>query len=421
DYAVDYFKQLKATYGKGRERQTEIRVFDDIEATKVVNRNAKLYVNREEGFVGTSLKKDEYVADCSDIDDIIVFTREGKMTVTKVDAKTFVGKDIIHVAVFKKKDTRTVYNMVYRDGLKGASYIKRFTVTGVTRDKPYELTTGQAGSEVLYFSANPNGEAEVITVQLRAMGTIKKLRWDLDFSEILIKGRESKGNTVTKYAVKRIELKEKGMSTLKPRNIWFDEVVQRLNVDGRGTLLGAFKGNDLLLLINQKGILKTVSPDLSLHFEENMIVLEQWNPKKPISVIYYEGAKQLFYVKRFVVDQPVKEELIISDHPDSYLELVSTDWRPVVELVYAKERGKEVKPAETIALDEFIGVKGIKAMGNMLTKADLKSTALKEPLAYVPQEDEDELEPEDPVITENEGISPNDQDLPEFGEQITLF
>jgi len=421
DYAVDYFKQLKATYGKGRERQTEIRVFDDIEATKVVNRNAKLYVNREEGFVGTSLKKDEYVADCSDIDDIIVFTREGKMTVTKVDAKTFVGKDIIHVAVFKKKDTRTVYNMVYRDGLKGASYIKRFTVTGVTRDKPYELTTGQAGSEVLYFSANPNGEAEVITVQLRAMGTIKKLRWDLDFSEILIKGRESKGNTVTKYAVKRIELKEKGMSTLKPRNIWFDEVVQRLNVDGRGTLLGAFKGNDLLLLINQKGILKTVSPDLSLHFEENMIVLEQWNPKKPISVIYYEGAKQLFYVKRFVVDQPVREELIISDHPDSYLELVSTDWRPVVELVYAKERGKEVKPAETIALDEFIGVKGIKAMGNMLTKADLKSTALKEPLAYVPPEDEDELEPEDPVITENEGISPNDQDLPEFGEQITLF
>jgi len=427
DYAVDYFKQLKTTYGKGRERQTEIRVFDDIEATKVVNRNAKLYVNREEGFVGTSLKKDEYVADCSDIDDIIVFTREGKMTVTKVDAKTFVGKDIIHVAVFKKKDTRTVYNMVYRDGLKGASYIKRFTVTGVTRDKPYELTTGQSGSEVLYFSANPNGEAEVISIQLRALGTIKKLKWDLDFSEILIKGRESKGNTVTKYAIKRVELKEKGLSTLKPRNIWFDEVVQRLNVDGRGTLLGAFRGNDLLLVINQKGILKTVIPDLSLHFEENMIVLEQWNPKKPISVIYYEGAKQLFYVKRFVVDQPVKEELIISDHPDSYLELVSTDWRPVVELVYAKERGKEVKPAETIVLEEFIGVKGIKAMGNMLTKADLKSTALKEPLAYEAQEDdgEVELEPEVKEIAENEGVTGssnlNDQDSPEFGEQITLF
>jgi len=427
DYAVDYFKQLKTTYGKGRERQTEIRVFDDIEATKVVNRNAKLYVNREEGFVGTSLKKDEYVADCSDIDDIIVFTREGKMTVTKVDAKTFVGKDIIHVAVFKKKDTRTVYNMVYRDGLKGASYIKRFTVTGVTRDKPYELTTGQSGSEVLYFSANPNGEAEVISIQLRALGTIKKLKWDLDFSEILIKGRESKGNTVTKYAIKRVELKEKGLSTLKPRNIWFDEVVQRLNVDGRGTLLGAFRGNDLLLVINQKGILKTVIPDLSLHFEENMIVLEQWNPKKPISVIYYEGAKQLFYVKRFVVDQPVKEELIISDHPDSYLELVSTDWRPVVELVYAKERGKEVKPAETIVLEEFIGVKGIKAMGNMLTKADLKSTALKEPLAYEAQEDdgEVELEPEVKEIAENEGVNDssnlNDQDSPEFGEQITLF
>ena len=254
DYAVYYFKQLKATYGKGRERQTEIRVFDDIEATKVVNRNAKLYVNREEGFVGTSLKKDEYVADCSDIDDVIVFTKDGKMTVSKVDAKTFVGKDIIHVAVFKKKDTRTVYNMVYRDGARGASFVKRFTVTGVTRDRPYELTTGQAGSEVLYFSANPNGEAEVINIQLRAVGTIKKLKWDLDFSEILIKGRESKGNTVTKYAIKRIELKEKGLSTLKPRNIWFDEVVQRLNVDGRGSLLGAFRGNDLLLIINQKGI-----------------------------------------------------------------------------------------------------------------------------------------------------------------------
>jgi len=317
--------------------------------------------------------------------------------------------------------------MVYRDGLKGASYIKRFTVTGVTRDKPYELTTGQSGSEVLYFSANPNGEAEVISIQLRALGTIKKLKWDLDFSEILIKGRESKGNTVTKYAIKRVELKEKGLSTLKPRNIWFDEVVQRLNVDGRGTLLGAFRGNDLLLVINQKGILKTVIPDLSLHFEENMIVLEQWNPKKPISVIYYEGAKQLFYVKRFVVDQPVKEELIISDHPDSYLELVSTDWRPVVELVYAKERGKEVKPAETIVLEEFIGVKGIKAMGNMLTKADLKSTALKEPLAYEAQEDdgEVELEPEVKEIAENEGVTGssnlNDQDSPEFGEQITLF
>jgi topoisomerase-4 subunit A len=428
DYAVDYFKQLKATYGKGRERQTEIRVFDDIEATKVVNRNAKLYVNREEGFVGTSLKKDEYVADCSDIDDVIVFTKDGKMTVSKVDAKTFVGKDIIHVAVFKKKDTRTVYNMVYRDGARGASFVKRFTVTGVTRDKPYELTNGQAGSEVLYFSANPNGEAEVINIQLRAVGTIKKLKWDLDFSEILIKGRESKGNTVTKYAIKRIELKEKGLSTLKPRNIWFDEVVQRLNVDGRGSLLGAFRGNDLLLVINQKGILKTVTPDLSLHFDEDMIVLEQWNPRKPISVIYYEGGKKMFYVKRFTVDQPVKEELIISDHPDSYLELVSTDWRPVVALAFAKERGKDAKPEEIVVLDEFIGVKGIKAMGNMLTKFDLKSTELKESLPYEEVEETDLeealTEVENSAETKediNLSAQSEDKDAPEFGEQITLF
>src|SRR5690606_29534043 len=211
DYAVAYFTRLKDEYGKGRERKTEIRLFDDVDATKVVIRNTKLYVNRAEGFVGTSLKKDEYVGDCSDIDDVIVFTREGKMMVTKVDAKTFVGKDIIHVEVFDKKDQRTIYNMIYRDGSKGSSFIKRFAVTGITRDKEYDLTNGNKGSEVLYFSANPNGEAEVITVLLRQVGSIKKLKWDIDFAEVLIKGRNSKGNLVTKYAVKKIELKEKGI------------------------------------------------------------------------------------------------------------------------------------------------------------------------------------------------------------------
>ncbi len=252
EYAIDYFKSLKEKYGKGRERKSEIRMFDDIEATKVVIRNTKLYVNREEGFVGTALRRDEYVTDCSDIDDIIVFTKDGQMMVTKVDAKTFVGKNIIHVAVFKKKDKRTIYNMVYKDGKGGPSYVKRFAVTSITRDKLYDLGTGKAGTDVLYFSANPNGEAEVVTINLRQVGSIKKLKWDIDFADVLIKGRASKGNIVTKYSVKRIELKEKGLSTLKPRKLWFDDTVQRLNIDERGELLGEFTKEDRLLIVNQK-------------------------------------------------------------------------------------------------------------------------------------------------------------------------
>ncbi|NNK40397.1 MAG: DNA gyrase/topoisomerase IV subunit A, partial [Winogradskyella sp.] len=263
EYAIAYFSRLKKDYGSGKERKTEIRVFDDVDVTKVVIRNTKLYVNREEGFVGTSLKRDEYVCDCSDIDDIIVFTRDGVMMVTKVDSKTFIGKNIIHVAVFKKKDKRTIYNMIYRDGKSGPSYVKRFAVTSITRDKEYDLTNGSKNSTIWYFSANPNGEAEVVTVMLRQVGSIKKLKWDLDFADILIKGRASKGNLVTKYSIKRVELKEKGVSTLKPRKIWFDDTVQRLNVDGRGELIGEFRGEDRLLIITQSGIVKTILPELT--------------------------------------------------------------------------------------------------------------------------------------------------------------
>ena len=354
EFAIDYFKGLKADYGKGRERKTEIRVFDDIEATKVVIRNTKLYVNREEGFVGTSLRKDEYVTDCSDIDDVIVFTQDGKMMVTKVGAKTFIGKDIIHVAVFKKKDTRTIYNMIYRDGARGASYVKRFSVTSITRDKAYDLTKGTKSTKVIYFTANPNGEAELVTVLLRQTGSIKKLKFDLDFTDMIVKGRGSRGNIVTKYSVKRIELKEKGLSTLKPRKIWFDETVQRLNVDQRGELLGDFTSEDRLLIIDQNGIVKTVVPEITLHFNDAMIVLEKWDPKKPISVIYWEGEKELFYVKRFLIENPDKEEKVISDHSKSYLETVFTDYRPVVELVFAKKRGKERQENTEIKLENFI-------------------------------------------------------------------
>lgn len=382
EYAIDYFKRLKKDYGEGKERKAEIKVFDDIEATKVVIRNTKLYVNREEGFVGTSLRRDEYVTDCSDIDDIIVFTEEGKMMVTKVDSKTFVGKGILHVAVFKKKDKRTIYNMIYKDGPRGATYVKRFAVTSMTRDREYDLTAGTKGSKVLYFTANPNGEAEVVTILLRQSGSIKKLKWDLDFADQLIKGRGSKGNIVTKYAVKRVELKEKGLSTLKPRKIWFDDTVQRLNLEGRGELLGEFKSHDRLLLINQKGVVKTVIPEITLRFDEDMIVLEKWEPKKPLSAIYWEGEKELFYVKRFLIENPDREELIITEHPKSYLECVFTDYRPQAEIVFVKERGKERKENQEINLEEFIAIKGITAMGNQLTKDKVLEINALSPLPY---------------------------------------
>ncbi|MGO4921157.1 DNA gyrase/topoisomerase IV subunit A [Maribacter spongiicola] len=407
EFAINYFKNLKETYGKDRGRLTEIRVFDDIEATKVAIRNTKLYVNRDEGFVGTSLKKDEYVTDCSDIDDIIVITSEGQMMVSKVDSKIFVGKGIIHVAVFKKKDKRTTYNLVYKDGKGGPTYIKRFNVTSITRDRVYDLTTGKAGSQILYFTANPNGEAEVITVLLRQVGSIKKLKWDIDFSDVLIKGRASKGNIVTKYSVKRIELKEKGVSTLKPRKIWFDDVVRRLNVDGRGELLGEFRGDDLILVINQKGIAKTFLPVLTSHFDDDMIVLEKWIPEKPISAIYWEGEKERFYVKRFLIENENKEELFVSEHPKSYLELVSTDWKPMVEIEFPKPRGKEAKDNESVDIEDFISIKGIKALGNQFVTEKVKNINLLDPLPYEPEVPE---EIEDIEVVDEEDVASNDND-----------
>lgn len=414
DFAIKYFTNLRDKYGKGRERKTEIRNFDNIEATKVVLRNTKLYVNREEGFVGTGLKKDEYVADCSDIDDVIVFLRDGSMIITKVDVKTFVGKDIIYVAVFDKNDKRTVYNMIYRDGKNGASFVKRFSVTGITRDKAYDLTQGTAGSMVLYFSGNPNGEAEVVTVLLRQVGSIKKLKIDLDFATIAIKGRASRGNTVTKYPIKKIELKEKGISTLKPRRVWFDDTVHRLNVDGRGELLGEFKPNDRLLIVNQNGKLKTIVPELTTHFEDGMIVLEKWKPNKPVSAIYYDGDKQRYYVKRFLVENENKEETFITEHEDSRLEIVSTDWRPVAEVIFAKVKGVQ-KDLLTVDLESFIAVKGIKALGNQLTGDKVKEINLLESLPY------EEPEPEIPEINAEDVI--DDEDTPvnlEDDGQITM-
>ena len=396
-YAIDYFKRLKSTYGKDKDRKTEIRSFHDIVATKVVIRNTKLYVNREEGFIGTSLRKDEYITDCSDIDDIIVFRKDGKMIVSKVASKTFVGKDIIHIAIFKKKDTRTVYNMMYRDGKSGASYMKRFAVTGVTRDKEYDLTTGKSNSLVHYFTANPNGEAEAVTVLLRSVGSIKKLKWDIDFSDLAVKGRGVRGNTITKFAIRKVEFKSSGVSTLKPRKIWFDDAVQRLNVDSRGELLGEFRAEDKILIANQSGKIKAVTPDLQMHFEDDMIVLEKWKPNKPIAVLYYDGEKERYYIKRFLIETEDKEEVFISDHSKSQLEIIVVDYRPIAEVVFSKRslENKEVN------FEEFIAIKGIKAQGNQLTADKIKQVNL---LASLPYDEPEDLEVEEVEVVEEEVI-----------------
>ena len=419
EYAVDYFKELKKKYGKGKERKTEIKSFHDIVATKVVIRNTKLYVNRAEGFVGTSLRRDEYVADCADIDDVIIFRKDGKMMVTKVASKTFVGKDIIHVAVFKKKDKRTVYNMMYRDGRGGPSYMKRFNVTGITRDKEYDLTNGNKSSVVHYFTANPNGEAEVVTVNLRAVGSIKKLKWDIDFADLAIKGRGVRGNLVSKFAIKKIEFKYAGVSTLKPRKIWFDDAVQRLNVDNRGDLLGEFRAEDKILIATQSGKIKAVTPNLQMHFENDMIVLEKWKPKKPISAIYFDGAKQKYYVKRFLIESPEREELFISDHPNSQLEIIATDYRPMAQVVFSKRslENREVN------FEEFISIKGIKALGNQLTSDKIRQVNLLESLPYEEPEEPtiEEVEVIDEEIVSNDSEETSEESKPEDDGQITLF
>lgn len=429
-YAIDYFTRLKKDYGKGKERKTEIRVFDDIQAAKVVLRNTKLFVNRAEGFIGTSLKKDEYVADCSDIDDVIVITKSGTMMIAKVDSKTFIGKDIIHVAIFKKKDKRTTYNMIYRAGTGLPTYVKRFNVTSVTRNKDYQLAGDKKGAQVLYFTPNPNGEAEIVTVYLRAVASVKKLRLEINFADVLIKGRASKGNTVTKNAVKSVELKEKGLSTLKPRKIWFDETVQRLNLDERGELLGEFRPEDRLLIINQHGNVRTIIPEVTHHFDDDMIVLEKWDPKKPITAIYWDGAKERYYGKRFLIDAPDKEETFISDHNNTQLELVSTDWRPVAEMIFYKQRGKDQQENEQVVMEDFIAVKGISAMGNQFYTEKLKGLNWAASLPYeelVTEQPEENISTTSVIdrketIPSDEGKDDTNDALDDDGEgQTTLF
>ena len=416
-YAIDYFTNIQKKYGKDKERKTELRVFDNIDATKVVLANEKFYVNREEGFIGTSLKKDEYVFDCSDIDDIITFQKDGTMKVVKVEAKTFIGKNIVHVGVFKKGDKRTVYNMIYREGKEGPYYMKRFSVTGVTRNTDYKLASDKKGSEMLYFSANPNGEAETVTVLLKPNSRVRKNKIEIDFSELAIKGRDSRGNLVTKYAVKKVDLKEEGVSTLAPRKIWFDDTVRRLNADGRGTLLGSFKGDDKILTINQNGEAKLVTFDLLNRFDDEYLILEKWKPEQPITCIYFDGEKGIYFIKRFLLENTTNvQHFMPSEHPKSFVEFVGTSDGCTAEIIFPKDKSGKEKEPEIINIDEFIAVKGIKAIGNQFIKEKVKSINI-----TIPEPLEEEVIEVEESESEEANADSEVNEIPEEGQIGDLF
>jgi len=404
-YTIDWFEKLKEKYGKGRERKTELRTFDKVEATQVALANVKLYVNREDGFIGSGLKKDEFVCDCSDIDEIIVFRADGKCIITKVQDKVFVGKEIEHVAVFKKNDERTVYNMIYKDGQSGVSYIKRFSVVGVTRDKEYDLTKGTKGSRVLYFTANPNGEAEVVNIQLKPHAKLKKLQFDESFAEIAIKGRNSMGNIITKYPVKKIVLKSKGISTLSGRKIWYDDILKRLNADGRGKYLGEFDGDDRILTVFSNGVYELTSFDLNNHFDDKMTVIEKYNPEKVYSVVHVDGKSKNYMVKRFMFENTAigRETSIISDEPGSKMILISGTTQTMVKVEQLKGATKIPETLE-LNLADLIDIKGMKAMGNRLSQHLVQSVTL------IPGDDDDGTDHEPvPVIDPEPTITPEDE------------
>jgi len=406
-FTIAWFERLKAKYGKGRERLTEIRNFENIVASKVVVANEKLYIDRVEGFVGTSLKKAEYVCDCSDIDDVIVFRKDGTYIVSKVSDKAFVGKNVLHLAVFKKNDTRTIYNIVYRDGKDGFIYMKRTAVTGVTRDKEYDMTQGTPGSKILYFSVNPNGEAEVLKVTLKPKPRIKKLIFEVDFSELAIKGRSSMGNILTKFEIHKIALKEKGISTLGGRKIWFDDDVARLNSDGRGRYLGEFSGDDMILVIYKSGEYILSNFDLSNHFGDGIMLIEKFNPKKVLTAVYFDAEQGYYYVKRFELEEsPNKEIGFIGEYAENRLVCFSWVGHPRFELLFGgKNEGRE---PEVVDVDEFIGVKSYKAKGKRLSIYEIKEINELEPTVI----DEEPVAVEEPDKTDELFVIPDFGDIP---------
>jgi topoisomerase-4 subunit A len=435
DYAVEYFKDLKKRFGAGKERKTEIKVFDNIAASKVIIANRKLFVDVEEGFIGWGLKKTEAVNDCSEIDDVIIFFNTGKFIVTKVAEKKFVGKGIVHADVWKKGDKRTIYHVMYQDGLGGPTMMKRFFVNSVTRDTEYDLSRGVKGSKLLYFSVHPNGEREVVSVMVRPRPHLKRLRFDIDLGDLLIKGRQSAGNRVTKEIVQKITQKEVGGSTLAARKIWYDSIVGRLNDESRGKFLGSFKGEDRILTLYKNGEYRLSTFDLANHFDEDMVHIEKWVPDRPISTVYYDAEKELHFVKRFCCEiTSDKRVSFISEAEGSQMDCVSTAFQPKVRIVYNKLL-KETKnlPDNEVALADFIDVKGMKAQGNQLTKLKVKEIVLTHPIEGDEPWPEDETlelageladmeEDEDGATTIEWDLTKGaDDDSEEESDQPTLF
>ncbi|MBP6091277.1 MAG: DNA gyrase/topoisomerase IV subunit A [Crocinitomicaceae bacterium] len=430
EYVIEYFKDLKKRFGEGRERKTEIKIFDNISATKVIIANRKLYVDFEEGFIGYGLKKNEPVNDCSEIDDVIIFFASGKMMVTKVADKKFVGKGIVHADVWKKGDKRTIYHLIYQDGVGGPAMMKRFYVNSITRDTEYDLSRGTKGSKMLYFSVHPNGEREVVNILLRPRPHLKRLRFDIDFGELLIKGRQSSGNRVTKEIIQKITQKEVGGSTLAARKIWFDSVVGRLNDEERGKYLGAFKGEDKILTLYKTGEYRLSNFDLSNHFDEDMIHIEKWVPSRPLSTVYFDAEKDMHFVKRFLCEVTSDKKVsFISESEGSYMDVVSTAYQPNIKIVYNKLL-KETKnlPDNEVQLADFIDVKGMKAQGNQLTKLKVKEIVLTHPVEGTEPWPEDVVETIDDELEEEESAEDTDDTTVEWDltkndddDQMTLF
>ncbi len=413
-YSIDYFERIQKKYGKDHPRKAEIRNFDNIEATAVVVNNAKLYVDREEGFAGTGIKKAEYVCDCSDIDDIIVIHNDGTYKVMKVADKAYVGKDILHIDVFKKNDDRTIYNVVYKDGKQGSVYVKRFFVKGITRDKDYDLTKGNDGSKIMYFTVNPNGEAEVIKVYLRPKPRLKKLSFEFNFSDLAIKNRNAQGNVLTKNQVRKILKKEEGVSTLGAIKVFFDDTVRRINMEERGKLLGSFMGDDKILSVMKSGHYMLYNYDPSTHFEDDMFKIEKHDPEQIYTVIYYHGEKKNYYIKRFKFDVTDRKMEFIPEHRNTRLILFSDDQYPRVELAFDNSDRKKPLENEILELESFIDVKGMKAMGNRLSLNTIEKIEELEPLpADEPEPEVEDVETQDVPNDEHEEDDP-DQIILEF-------
>ena len=421
EYTIDWFLMLKEKYGKNYPRLTEVRNFDTIEATKVVEANEKLYINRTEGFIGTGLKKDEFVCNCSDIDDIILFYRNGIYKVVKVSEKMFVGKDIIYLNVFKRNDNRTIYNVIYRDGKAGFNHIKRFAVTGVTRDREYDVTKGTEGSRILYFSANMNGEAETVKVILKPKPRQKLLVFEKDFSEVAIKGRGSMGNLLTKADVHKISLKQKGSSTLGGRMVWFDRDILRLNYDGRGEELGEFQSEDMILVIQQNGEFFTTNFDLSNHYDDNILVIETNDSMKVWTAVYYDADQKYFYLKRFLLEGTVRKQNFLGENPKNRLMLLTDEVYPRIEVVF----GGHDAFREPLVLDaeEFIGVKGFKAKGKRISTFEIETINELDPVRFASKtetQQKEENEDEEGII-EGESEKSQTDILDEITGQMKLF